>query len=100
MNYGKDFLKEGQKTVEDTVEKYVSIGQLKVRIFLFAIVSSWPVVCTYVLVHPCSLSNWTTPMKREINFEIVSVLLRCRQFVCLEKAGFASLSIPTQGLVH
>ena len=83
MNYGKDFLKEGQKTVEDTVEKYVSIGQLKVRIFLLAIVSSW---------------LYFVRMKRE-NL-IVSVLLRCRQFVCLEKAGFASLSIPAQGLVH
>jgi len=56
MNYGKDFLKEGQKTVEDTVEKYVSIGQLK---YYFAVDNSYVSKKLGLLLFPFLHKDWS-----------------------------------------
>jgi len=56
MNYGKDLLKGGRKELEDTVEKYVSIGQLK---YYFAVDNSYVSKKLGLLLFPFLHKDWS-----------------------------------------
>ena len=70
MNMGADIMKQKQKEVEGMVEKYISVGQLKVSVLA-------SLRSTFQTTH-------------------ISVLFCCRQHVCYQETDAFIVSIHTQ----
>ena len=74
MNMGADIMKQKQKEVEGMVEKYISVGQLKVSVLTFKYFQD---LLFKSLIH-------------------ISVLFCCRQHVRYQETDAFTVSIHTQ----